>query len=54
MIFFFFPGLIMIRFFRILIVDLLFDLTVRGIDTVTIEWTTHAFPSVKWLEQQRL
>ncbi len=47
-----FFGLITIRFFLDPALNLYFDLTIRGTDTVCIDWTTQLLLSFKWVEQK--
>ncbi len=42
----------MIRFFLDPALNLYFDLTIRGIDRVCIDWTLHVPLSFKWVEQK--
>ncbi len=48
----FFSGLIMIRFDLDPALNLYFDLTIRGTDTVCIDWTLQVSLSFKWVEQK--
>ncbi len=42
----------MIRFVLDPALNLYFDLTIRGTDTVCIDWTLHVPLSFKWVEQE--
>ncbi len=47
-----FSGLIMIRFFLDPALNVYFALTIRGTDTVCIDWTLQVLISFKWVEQK--
>ncbi len=47
-----FSGLITIRFVLDPALNLYFDLTIRGTDTVCIDWTLQVPLSFKWVEQK--
>ncbi len=47
-----FSGLIMIRSFLDPALNLYFDLTIQGTDTVCIDWTLQVLLSFKWVEQK--
>ncbi len=47
-----FSGLITIRFFLDPALNLYFDLTIRGTDTVCIDWTMQVLLSFKWVKQK--
>ncbi len=47
-----FSGLITIRFFPDPALNLYFDLTIRGTDTVSIYWALQVLLSFKWIEQK--
>ncbi len=47
-----FLVLIMIRFVLDPALNLYFDLTIRGTDTVCIDWTLQVPLSFKWVEQK--
>ncbi len=49
---FHFSGLIMIRLFLDPALNVYFDLTIRGTDTVFIDWITQVLLSLKWVEQK--
>ncbi len=47
-----FSGLITIRFVLDPALNLYFELTIRGTDTVCIDWTLQVPLSFKWVEQK--
>ncbi len=47
-----FSGLIMIRFVLDPALNLYFELTIQGTDTVCIDWTLQVPLSFKWVEQK--
>ncbi len=47
-----FSGLFTIRFFLDPALNLYFDLTIQGTDTVSIDWTLQVSLSLKWVEQK--
>ncbi len=47
-----FSGLITIRFFVDPALNVYFDLTIWGTDTVSIDWTLQVPLSFKWVEQK--